>query len=151
MKKLILLIIFIYPFFVYAQDADFKSWSGSSCDPYYGTQANKLNKTLNGIKNISNSPVWVTCSPTREYLHGILNVRLSVKINQDYPDYTTCLFTTRNADGEIYTSGYAKTRLDSGWMDLDITAGDSMAARVLACKLPSATTLSYYFIFESDG
>ena len=151
MKKICLLIIFFCPLFVNAQEVDFKSWSGSSCDPYYGTQADRLNKTLNGVKNISDFPVWVTCSPTREYQHGILNVRISVKINQDIPDYTTCLFTTRNADGEIYTSGFAKTRLDSGWMNLDITAGDSVAARVLACKLPSATTLSYYFIYEADG
>ena len=140
-----------------AQAFDLKTWSGSMCSAFYGTQDQFFNRTHSGIKNISGDPRWVTCgvvddtyngSNSGNYDNGTQGAR--VRVQQPPASLSTCYLSERGDFGqEIDTTMVVIP--GSGEQNLSTTASDHWGNRILLCKLAPGATLNRITIWEYDN
>ena len=140
-----------------AQAFDLKTWSGSMCNAFYGTQDQHFNRTHSGIKNISGSPYWITCgvvddtyngSNSGNYDNGTQGARL--RIEQPAASVSTCYLSERGDFGqEIDTR--TTVQAGTGNLDMDTAVSDHWGNRLLLCKLAPGATLNRISIWEYDA
>lgn len=139
-----------------AQAYDLKTWSGSTCQAFYGAQEQYFDKTWSGIKNTSSAPRWASCAVTDDtygsggnYDNGTQGA--DVYISQSVSSVTTCYLTERGYTGqEIDTD--TKVKSGGGYLYIDTAASHAtFGARMLACKLAPGATLNWIRIWEYDS
>lgn len=139
-----------------AQAFDLKTWSGSTCQAFYGAQEQYFDKTWSGIKNTSSVPRWISCGVTDDtygsggnYDNGTQGA--NVYITQAVSSVTTCYLTERGFTGqEIDTDTQVKS--GTGYLGINTAASDSFyGSRLLACKLAPGAALNWFRIWEYDS
>jgi len=131
-----------------AQAYDWKSWSGSTCQAFYGSQESRFNKTWSGINNVSSVASWVSCGiVTDRYVETDGTQGGYVWVTAPPGISTICYHSERTRSGaEVMTK--VATRTGTGLIYIDTTASSSGGHRILACKLFPGVTLNQVYIWE---
>ena len=140
-----------------AQAYDLKTWSGSTCQAFFGAQEQYFDKGWSGIKNTSSISRWISCGVTDDtynssggnYDNGTQGA--DMYITQGNFSTTTCYLTERGYTGqEVDTDTQVKT--GNGYLYIDTAASHAAyGARMLACKLAPGAVLNWIRIWEYDS
>lgn len=122
-----------------------QNYNGSYCDAYAGSQSGSLVRQPNGIRNISNGAVRVTCPVIVDEVVNVTGTN-HVWFHTSSAN-TSCVLYSMNGNGAVL-----QTRANAGgpgWVNIaNLTADDIWGSYTMICTLPAGATLNTIAISE---
>ncbi len=138
--------VIVLPFFSY----DAKTFHGSECQPYYGSQSGDFNYYTNRIYNTGSSGRWVTCPVVRDNTtntSGTLGTEIYV--SNIAGQTLSCTLYSYDSHGVWVASNYKSTTA-GGKQTLfpDVNSSKNMGNYSLSCYLPKGASIYSYKVKE---
>jgi hypothetical protein len=127
-----------------------KTYSGSYCGAYFGSQAGDFNHQFNGIMNLAASPRYISCPVIED---SIFHTNGTTKAQLHYTGTGTvsCVLSSNHPNGSSLETKIGM-RTNTGWFTIPgISADDYWGAYSMYCQLPSKGVLNTIWFGEKDN
>lgn len=152
MKSITLLLLVGFGIFVFYGNAyaeDGKSYNGSYCDNYYGSQAGDFSHQIDGIKNNASAGRYISCPVLVDQVGNIEGTD-TVALYYTGTGTVSCALFSQNANGSTRQSRTG-SRANSGWFFIpNITSDDYWGSYSMYCYLPPQGVLNTIWLGEKN-